>query len=79
MVKVFIELKSEFRILAEIIYASKKVNKFIQWIKAFNQVWKFEFLESKYSVYNKKRVDSMTWTDKVQARRLVLRSIEKLE
>ena len=77
MVKVYIELESEFRILTEITYASKKVNKLIQWIKPFNQVWKFEFLKSKYSLYNKKRIDAMTWTDKVQAKRLILRSIEK--
>ena len=79
MVKVYIELESEFRILAEITYASKKVNKLIQWIKTFNQVWKFEFLKSKYSLYNKKRANAMTWTDKIQAERLVLRSIEKLK
>ena len=52
--KVYIELETEFRILVEITYASKKVNKLIQWIKTFNQVWKFEFEKTKYTLYNKR-------------------------
>ena len=80
MVKVYIEVQKENRIIAEIMFAKLyKKNKLIQWIKTFNKVWKFEFKEVKENVYNKKRTDAMTWTDKVQARRLVLRSIEKLE
>ena len=78
MVKVRIELRTEYRIIAEISYFRLyQKNKLIQWIKTGNRVWKFEFISSNESIYNKKRIDAMTWTDKVQAKRFILRSIEK--
>ena len=51
-----IELKNSHKIIAEINYNRLfKKNKLIQWIKSFNTIWKFEFVESKQNVYSKRR------------------------
>ncbi|GAH44277.1 unnamed protein product [marine sediment metagenome] len=76
MVKVRIESRTDSRIIAEIsFFRLYQKSKMIQWIKAGNRVWKFEFIASNESVYNKKL--SWTITDVIQAKRLILRSIEK--
>ena len=55
MVKVRIESRTEYRIIAEIsFFRLYKKNKLIQWIKTGCRVWKFEFISTRESVYDKR-------------------------
>ena len=53
--KVKIELEESNKIIAEITYNKlHKKNMLFQWIKTFNTIWKFDFIETKERVYYKK-------------------------